>query len=156
MHFPNLKKPTHLLATWFGCGLLRPAPGTWGSLAGVLLWFFLPNAHTWILLILPLFIFLSWYVCSEASKDSDSDDHSSIVIDEVAGMLVALAFIPHTALAYFQAFVLFRLFDIWKPFPISWADKNLKGGFGILLDDLLAGLFAGVILCALFSLNLIN
>ena len=152
MHFPNLRKPTHLLATWFGIGLLRPAPGTWGTLAGALLWFFLPNAHTWIWLILPLFILLSWYVCAEGNKDSDSDDHSSIVIDEVAGILVALAFVPHSALAYFGAFVLFRLFDIWKPWPISWLDKNIKGGFGILLDDLIAGLFAGVILYPLFFL----
>ena len=152
MHFPNLRKPTHLLATWFGIGLLRPAPGTWGTLAGALLWFFLPNAHTWIWLILPLFILLSWYVCAEGNKDSDSDDHSSIVIDEVAGILVALAFVPHSALAYFGAFVLFRLFDIWKPWPISWLDKNIKGGFGILLDDLIAGLFAGVILYSLFFL----
>ena len=119
MHFPNLRKPTHLLATWFGIGLLRPAPGTWGTLAGALLWFFLPNAHTWIWLILPLFILLAWYVCAEVNKDSDSDDHSSIVIDEVAGILVALAFVPHTVLAYFGAFALFRLFDIWKPWPIS-------------------------------------
>ena len=152
MHFPNLRKPTHLLATWFGIGLLRPAPGTWGSLVGALLWFFLPNAHTWIWLILPLFILLSWYVCAEVNKDSDSDDHSSIVIDEVAGVLVALAFVPHTALAYFGAFVLFRLFDIWKPWPISWVDENIKGGWGILFDDLLAGLFAGVIIFSLFFL----
>ena len=152
MHFPNLRKPTHLLATWFGIGLLRPAPGTWGSLAGVLLWFFLPHAHTWIWLILPLFIFLSWYICAEVNKDSDSDDHSSIVIDEVAGILVALAFVPHSALAYFGASALFRLFDIWTPWPISWVDKNIKGGFGILLDDLIAGFFAGVILYTLFFL----
>ena len=153
MHFPNLKKPTHLLATWFGIGLLRPAPGTWGSLAGTILWFLLPNSHSWIWLILPLFIFLSWYVCAAVNKDSDSEDHSSIVIDEVAGMLVALAFVPHTALAYFGAFVLFRLFDIWKPWPISWVDKNIKGGWGILFDDILAGLFSGVILFSLFQLN---
>jgi phosphatidylglycerophosphatase A len=152
MHFPNLRKPTHLLATWFGIGLLRPAPGTWGSLAGVLLWFFLPHAHTWIWLILPLFILLSWYVCAQANKDSDSGDHSSIVIDEVAGMLVTLAFVPHTLFGYFLAFLLFRLFDIWKPWPISWVDKNIKGGWGILFDDLLAGLFAGVILFSLFFL----
>jgi phosphatidylglycerophosphatase A len=152
MHFPNLRKPTHLLATWFGIGLLRPAPGTWGSLAAVLLWFFLPHAHTWMWLILPLFILLSWYVCAEVNKDSDSDDHSSIVIDEVAGILVALAFVPDTAIAYFGAFSLFRLFDIWKPWPISWVDKNIKGGFGILLDDLIAGFFAGVILYTLFFL----
>ena len=152
MDFPNLKKPTHLLATWFGIGLLRPGPGTWGSLAGVILWFFLPIAHTWTWLILPLFIFLSWYVCAAVNKDSDSDDHSSVVIDEVAGMLLALAFVPHTSMAYFGAFILFRVFDIWKPWPISWADHSVKGGFGILLDDLIAGLFAGGIIYAIFFL----
>jgi phosphatidylglycerophosphatase A len=73
------------------------------------------------------------------------------VIDEVAGMLVALSFVAHEIMAYLGAFVLFRLFDIWKPWPISWADKNIKGGFGILLDDLIAGLFAGGIIYALFS-----
>ena len=150
MHFPNLRKPTHLLATWFGIGLLRPAPGTWGSLAGVLLWFFLPNAHTWIWLILPLFILLSWYVCAEVNKDSDSDDHSSIVIDEVAGILVALAFVPHTALAYFGAFALFRLFDIWKPWPIRVIDRQVDGGFGIMLDDIIAGLWAALCILLYF------
>jgi len=70
----------------------------------------------------------------------------------VAGMLVALMFIPHTVFAYFLAFVLFRVFDILKPWPISWVDKNIKGGWGILFDDLIAGVFAGVILFALFQL----
>ena len=152
MNFPNLKNPTHLLATWFGIGLLRPAPGTWGSLAGVVGWYFLPSAHDLAWLIVPLFILLSWYVCAEAGKGNDAGDHSSIVIDEVAGMLVALMFIPHTVFAYFLAFVLFRAFDILKPWPISWVDKNIKGGWGILFDDLIAGVFAGVILFALFQL----
>jgi len=152
MDFPNLTKPTHVLATWFGIGLLRPAPGTWGSLAGVILWFFVPNAHTWVWLILPLFILLSWYVCVQANKESDSGDHSSIVIDEVAGMLVTLAFVPHSLFAYFLAFLLFRVISIWRAWGISWVDKNIKGGWGILFDDLLAGLFAGVILFSLFFL----
>ena len=108
--------------------------------------------HAWTWLILPLFIFLSWYVCAAANKDSDSKDHSSVVIDEVAGMLLALAFVPHTLMAYFGAFILFRVFDIWKPWPISWADKSVKGGLGILLDDLIAGLFAGGIICIIFFL----
>ena len=153
MHFPNLRKPTHLLATWFGIGLLRPASWNLGKFSGSYCSGFSSRMHIhWIWLILPLFILLSWYVCAEVNKDSDSDDHSSIVIDEVAGILVALAFVPHTALAYFGAFALFRLFDIWKPWPISWVDKNIKGGWGILFDDLLAGLFAGVILFSLFFL----
>ena len=85
-----------------------------------------------------------------ASKDSDSKDHSSIVIDEVAGMLLALSFIPHEVIPYLSAFILFRLFDIWKPWLISLADQNVKGGLGILLDDLIAGLFAGGIIYAIF------
>jgi len=150
MEFPNLRHPAHLLATCFGVGLLRPAPGTWGTLAGLLTWYFLPQAHPWIWLILPLFILLSWFVCELANKTSDSGDHSSIVIDEVAGILVTLAFVPHTLLAYGLAFFLFRLFDIWKPWPISWVDQNMKGGWGILFDDLIAGFFAGAIIFTLF------
>ena len=66
---------------------------------------------------------------------------SSIVIDEVAGMFVALAFVPHTALAYFGAFVLFRLFDIFKIFPANYIDKNLKNGYGVIMDDIIAGIY---------------
>ena len=72
------------------------------------------------------------------------------MIDEVAGILVALAFVPHTLFAYGLAFLLFRLFDIWKPWPISWVDQNIKGGWGILFDDLIAGFFAGAIIFTLF------
>ena len=150
MNFPNLKKPSHLFATWFGVGLIRPAPGTWGSLAALLIWYFAEFLHSSIHIVLPIFILFSWLVCSQASQDSQSKDHSSIVIDEVAGMLVALSFVAHELIIYCWAFLLFRLFDIWKPWPVSWADKNVEGGLGILLDDLIAGLFAGVIIYAIF------
>ena len=150
MNFPNLKKPSHLFATWFGVGLIRPAPGTWGSLAAILLWYFAEFLHSSIHIVLPIFILFSWLVCSLSSQDSQSKDHSSIVIDEVAGMLVALSFVAHELIIYFWALLLFRLFDIWKPWPVSWADKNVEGGLGILLDDLIAGLFAGVIIYAIF------
>ena len=103
-------------------------------------------------LILPIFIIFSWYVCSKAEQDSDSGDHSAIVIDEVAGMLVTLAFVPHEIIFYLCAFLLFRLFDIWKPWPISWVDGNIKGGWGVLFDDLIAGLLAGGIIYAIFFL----
>lgn len=151
MSFPNLKNPYHLLATWFGIGNLRPAPGTWGSAVAASMWYFLESAHAYIFIILPIFILFSWLICFKASKDSDSNDHSSIVIDEVAGMLVTLFFVSHEMINYFFAFLLFRLFDIWKPWPISWVDKNIKGGIGVLLDDLIAGLLAGVIIYSLFS-----
>ena len=150
MNFPNLKKPSHLFASWFGVGLIRPAPGTWGSLAALLLWYFAEFLHSSIYIILPIFILFSWLICSQASQDSDSKDHSAIVIDEVAGMLVALSFVTHEIIIYLWTFLLFRLFDIWKPWPISLADKNVEGGLGILLDDLIAGLFAGGIIYAIF------
>ena len=150
MNFPNLKKPSHLFAAWFGVGLIQPAPGTWGSLVGLLIWYFAEFLHSSINIILPIFILFSWLVCSQASKDSDFKDHSAIVIDEVAGMLVALSFVAHELIIYLWAFLLFRLFDIWKPWPISWVDKNVAGGLGILLDDLIAGLFAGGIIYTIF------
>ena len=150
MNFPNLKKPSHLFATWFGVGLIRPAPGTWGSLAALLLWYFAEFLHSSIYIILPIFILFSWLICSQASQDSDAKDHSAIVIDEVAGMLVALSFVSHEIIIFLWTFLLFRLFDIWKPWPISLADKNVEGGLGILLDDLIAGLFAGGIIYAIF------
>ena len=150
MSFPELNKPSHLFATFFGIGLLKPAPGTWGSLAGVLLWYFFDFLHAYTYIILPAFILFSWLVCIKADQDSESKDNSFIVIDEVAGMLIALSFIAHDAFLYFFAFLLFRLLDISKPWPISWVDKNIKGGLGILLDDLIAGLFTGGIILAIF------
>ena len=152
MNFPNLKIPSHLFATWFGVGLIRPAPGTWGSFAALLIWYFAECMHPTAHVILPIFILFSWLVCSQATKDSDSKDHSAIVIDEVAGMFVALSLVPHGIMTYLCAFLLFRLFDIWKPWPISWVDQNVQGGLGILLDDLIAGLFAGGIIYAILIL----
>ena len=152
MNFPNLKKPSHLFATWFGIGLLRPAPGTWGSFAALLIWYFTEFLHSTAHVILPIFILFSWLVCSQATKDSDSKDHSAIVIDEVAGMLVTLSFVSHGIMTYLFAFLLFRLFDIWKPWPISWIDQNIQGGLGILLDDLIAGFFAGGIIYGILIL----
>ena len=152
MNFPNLKIPSHLFATWFGIGLIRPAPGTWGSFAALLIWYFAEFMHPTAHVILPIFILFSWLVCSQATKDSDSKDHSAIVIDEVAGMFLALSLVPHGIMTYLCAFLLFRLFDIWKPWPISWVDQNVQGGLGILLDDLIAGLFAGGIIYAILIL----
>ena len=152
MNFPNLKRPSHLFATWFGVGLLRPASGSWGSLAAILIWYFAEFLHSSIYIILPIFILFSWLVCSQASQDSHAKDHSAIVIDEVAGMLVALSFVSHGIMTYLGAFLLFRLFDIWKPWPISLVDQNVQGGLGILLDDLIAGFFAGGIIYGILIL----
>ena len=152
MNFPNLKKPSHLFATWFGIGLLRPAPGTWGSFVALLIWYFAEFLHPIAHIILPVFILFSWLVCSQSTKDSDSKDHSAIVIDEVAGMFVTLSFVSHGIMTYLCAFLLFRLFDIWKPWPISLLDQNVQGGLGILLDDLIAGFLAGGIIYGILIL----
>ena len=107
MIFPDLNKPSHLFATFFGIGLLRPAPGTWASLAAVLLWYFLEFLHSYTHIILLIFIFFSWFISFQADQDSDSNDNASIVNDQVAGMLVALSFVHHEVILYCLAFIFF-------------------------------------------------
>lgn len=156
----NLKNPVHLLATGLGSGLITPAPGTWGTLAALLI-------YQLLLVWLPLWLFwavvaasipLGIYLCGKAASDIGSHDHASIVWDEFAGYWLALALVTlligqHLHLYWALAgFVLFRLFDIAKPFPINWLDKKIHGGTGIMLDDLLAGVFAGVLLYGLIWL----
>ena len=161
--FPDLTKFSHLFATFFGIGLLPLAPGTWGSLAALLLFFFLIYFQLNFFLFLLLFLCFSIFsiiVCEIASKDLLEKDHKAIVIDEVAGAWLSFLFIPFLGIynfstsewqneSYFAAFILiiiFRFFDILKPHPILFIDKKFKSGFGIVLDDLVAGLFSGLTL----------
>ena len=155
--FPNLKKPSHLFATLFGIGLLPLAPGTWGSLFGLILFLY---AGVYLTISQELFYFfllciisLAFIICYFATKDLDVNekDQNSIVIDELAG--VWLAFTPVAGvimmkefLIYsFLAFILFRIFDIWKPYPINIVDRRIKNYFGVVLDDLIAGIYAAII-----------
>ena len=161
--FPNLKKPSHFLATFFGVGLLPLAPGTWGSLAALFLFYiliFFQLSLSLYSLLLAVTIITAIIVCYFASSELSVKDHQSIVIDEVAGAGVSFMFLPALGLYDFSSanwsessflaaallLVLFRLFDILKPHPISFVDKRFKSGFGIVLDDLLAGVFAGLTL----------
>ena len=105
----------------------------------------------WIVLAAVSVVALSWLVCVEVYKDTKSDS-SEIVIDEFAGMFVACMFINYDFISLVFAFLFFRFFDIVKPWPISWVDKNIKNGPGILIDDLLAGLFAGILMLAIFEI----
>jgi phosphatidylglycerophosphatase A len=158
--FPDLKKFSHLSSTFFGVGLLPKAPGTWGSFVALFLFFGLIYAQISFLLYFIFFIFFSIasiITCEIASRDLDEKDHPTIVIDEVAGAGLSFLFIPllgiynfstlewqkESYLAAFILIILFRFFDILKPHPISFIDKKFKSGFGIVLDDLAAGLFAG-------------
>jgi phosphatidylglycerophosphatase A len=153
-NFPQLQRPSHLLATLFGVGLLPFAPGTWGSIAGLLIYMYLVvylslGAQTIISLTVVITIFSIW-ICYLATKDLESADRDqkSIVIDELAGLWIALMpiagllMIKEVLVYGLLAFILFRIFDIWKPFPISLIDKNMKNGLGVVLDDLIAGIYA--------------
>ncbi len=161
--FPDLKKFSHLSSTFFGVGLLPKAPGTWGSFAALLLFFGLIYAQVSFLLYFLFFIFFSIasiIICEIASKDLEEKDHKTIVIDEVAGAGLSFLFLPllgiynfstlewqkESYLAAFILIILFRFFDILKPHPISFIDSKFKSGFGIVLDDLVAGVFAGLTL----------
>jgi len=145
--FPNLKNPIHFIATMGGIGKLPFAPGTWGSLIALVL--FVTLSHYINMIYLGLFvIILSVWICEKASVNLVDKDHKSIVIDELAGMWLALmpalylsSQSSRTSYAVL-AFIIFRFFDICKPFPISYFDRNFKNGFGIVLDDLIAGFFA--------------
>jgi phosphatidylglycerophosphatase A len=149
MSFPDYNKISHVLATCLGVGSIPFAPGTWGSLFAVLLIYNIAFLQEWVILVAVLTAALSWWVCVEVHKDTKSDS-SEIVIDEFAGMFVACMFINHDFISLVFAFIFFRFFDIVKPWPISWVDKNIKNGPGILIDDLLAGLFAGILMLAIF------
>ena len=154
--FPNLSKPSHLFATLFGIGLLPLAPGTWGSLIGLILFLYtgvyLSISQELFYFLLLFIISLSFIVCYFATKglDANEKDQKSIVIDELAG--VWLAFTPVAGvimmkefLIYsFLAFILFRIFDIWKPYPINIVDRRIKNYFGVVLDDLIAGVYAAI------------
>lgn len=146
-----LRHPALWLATWFGAGLLPKAPGTWGSLAA------LPFA--WVITGLggaPLLAgavvvvsLVGWWAADRYARASAVADPGQVVIDEVAGQWLVLTMVPQDLSGYLLGFLLFRLFDIVKPWPVSWADRRVKGGLGIMLDDLLAGAYGLAVLALL-------
>ena len=133
--------PAFLLATWFGCGLLPKAPGTWGSIAALpIVWgTALMAGSSGIVLFVFVISLAGIWAAGRYAVAIGRHDPGSVVIDEVAGQALALVAVAPDPLVYGFAFVLFRLFDILKPWPISWADRKIPGGLGIMLDDILAG-----------------
>ena len=142
-----LRDPPLLLAFGFGLGLVPRAPGTAGTLLGVAVHFATQGVALPVRAALVLLLFgLGVWCCGVAAKRLGVHDHQGIVFDEVVGYLIAMLAAPAGWAWALAGFVLFRLFDIWKPWPIRLADQRVKGGFGIMLDDALAGALAAVIL----------
>lgn len=135
------------IATGAYSGYLPKAPGTWGSALGVGLWLFLGRLPlpTYGAIVILLFL-LGVFSAGAAEKIVDHGDPGLVVIDEVVGQLIALATIPMQPVPVILGFLLFRLFDILKPFPVGWLDQHLHGGLGIMLDDVIAGLYALLVL----------
>jgi phosphatidylglycerophosphatase A len=137
------------IATGAYSGYLPKAPGTWGSLVGVGLWAILTGLPLGLYLLLVCTVFVIGTFCAGSTeKIVDRPDPSIVVIDEVAGQLLALTAAPLHPLAALTGFLLFRFFDILKPFPVGWFDRHVHGGLGIMLDDIFAGLYAFLILQA--------
>lgn len=137
------KNPIHFLAFGLGSGASPKAPGTVGTLAAIPFFLLMqPLALHWYLLVLVVTFLIGIYLCGKTSDDLGVHDHGGIVWDEFVGYWVTMFAAPAGWTWIIIGFVLFRLFDIAKPWPIGWADKRVHGGLGIMLDDLLAGLMA--------------
>ena len=145
-----LRHPAHFVALGFGSGLARHAPGTYGTMIGLPLFALLialpEPTH---LAIIALLFVVGIPICTKAGTALGVSDHGSIVWDEIVAMMLVLEFTPKNSIWWLLAFAFFRLFDIWKPVPIRQFDARLKGGFGVMFDDLLAALYAIATLKAL-------
>jgi len=137
------RDPVHWFAFGFGTGLLPRAPGTWGSLATALVFWAVAPVDTVVLLGVTAVLFVAGiWICGESARRIGVHDHGGIVFDEVVGMLLTLAVVHPEPLWIGVAFLCFRVFDIWKPWPIRDLDHSLSGGLGIMLDDVLAAAYA--------------
>ena len=139
----SLKNPLHCLALGFGAGLSPRAPGTMGTLVAIPLYLLVSGLPTpWFIALLAVGFVAGIRICQAATDAIGMPDHGAIVWDEVIGFGVTMIAAPAGWEWVLAGFVLFRLFDVLKPWPISWFDRRIHGGRGIMLDDLIAGLFA--------------
>lgn len=147
-----LSDPVLFLAFGFGSGLANKAPGTFGTLAAVPLYCVIAQGGNLSYSICTVIVCLAGvWICGVAADKLGEHDFKGIVWDEVAGYFVSLWFIPFSWQAVILGFLLFRFFDIIKPWPISWADRRIHGGLGIMLDDIMAGVLANVVLRLVLS-----
>lgn len=139
--------PAYFIAFGFGSGLMPVAPGTWGTLAAIPLYLLMMNTHWSVYLILTFLAFiLGVWVSDKVTKDLGIQDYKGIVWDEVVGYLLTMFLVPKGITWMILGFILFRIFDIWKPQPIRYIDHKVHGGLGIMLDDVLAAVPAWFII----------
>lgn len=147
----DLKQPIQLLALGFGSGLAPKAPGTFGTLAAIPLFFLLATlSPLFYLLALIVMSIAGIYICGKTAQDVGVHDHPAIVWDEFVGFFITMFMVPVSWQSVCVGFLLFRIFDIAKPWPISFIDKKMSGGLGIMFDDILAGVFALIIMQLIF------
>lgn len=143
----KLYNPIHFLAAGFGTGFLPFAPGTWGTLIAIPFYYFmrnLPLSYYGALVVLAFGIGV--WVCENATQYLGVYDHKSIVWDEVVGYWITMFAMPHHWIWIVAGFALFRFFDILKPWPINWVDREVRNGLGIMLDDVLAAVYSAIVL----------
>ncbi len=146
----RLANPVHLLALGFGSGLAPKAPGTFGTLAAIPIYLLIAGLPLAAYLLLTLIACVAGiWICGRAARDFGVHDHPAIVWDEIAGFLITMIAAPAGFVWLVLGFLLFRLFDILKPWPIGWLDRRVGGGTGIMIDDIVAGVFAALVLQAI-------
>ena len=147
------RNPIHFFAYGFGSGAVPKAPGTAGTLVAVIMYLLLPQISPliYVSLLLISFVFGVW-ICGKTAQDIGIKDPSGIVWDEFVGYWITMFMAPSGWIWVIIGFVLFRLLDIVKPWPIKWADKQIGGGMGIMLDDVLAGIMAALSIQAIVIL----
>lgn len=147
----KLSHPVHFLALGFGSGLAPKAPGTFGTLAALpVFWLAMSLDNLYYLVLLLIMSVAGVYICGKAAKDAGVHDHGAIVWDEIVGFMITMYLIPVSWGSVLVGFALFRFFDILKPWPISYIDKHCHGGLGIMLDDIVAGIAAWACMMLIF------
>ena len=152
-----LSDPVLFLAFGFGSGLAKKAPGTLGTLAAVPVYWLFAQTNIFVYSLLTVAVTITGiWICGIAAEKLGEHDFGGIVWDEIAGYLITMWLVPFTWQAMVIGFLLFRVFDIIKPWPIKWVDQRVGGGFGIMLDDVLAGVLAGILALLFIDLGWVN
>ncbi|MDQ1237468.1 MAG: phosphatidylglycerophosphatase A [Wigglesworthia glossinidia] len=143
----SMCNPIHNLSTGFGIGFVPYMPGTIASVVAIFIWNYIKNIFIYNWYIIFIFILISGYFCDKTTKALSYHDHPCIVLDEFIGMWLILLLNNTNDFYHISvSFIVFRIFDIWKPYPIQLIHKNILNGFGIVLDDIIAGIYSVIIL----------